>query len=191
LLINRQKPEIAKTLNVEYEPDEQLLESENRPTIYGVDAITTIPLIDFNSEHIGAPPLPPSLPPNFNAESNIVRPIGFNLPSPPDHKPSSSHTSPTNNGDASGKPQSKLDKLADELNRAAPQPKAPIDRSPPPNYDSVIAGPSAPPGTNTSSPQLPNQLPNSSNNGGAGDGDESDIDFEDLAKRFEALKRAK
>lgn len=184
------KTEIAKSLNVLYEPDEQLLESENPKSIYGVDAVTTIPLLDFNSELIGPPPIPPSIPPNHNSTSHIVRPIGFDLPSPPSHQPSSSHTSPINQPDPNAMPKpnptSRLDKLANELHQATQPKKGPLDRSPPPNYDSVIAGPSAPSALDPPSP--PTHQPNAFK---GADGDESDIDFDDLAKRFEALKKAK
>lgn len=169
-------------LNVPYEPNELLLKSDEPEVSTSVDAITTIPLIDFNSQPVATPPMPPSVPPNFNANSNIVRPIGFDLPSPPTHSPLDSPMH-TQKSQQAPKDDSKLKKLANELNRLVPQaPSTSMDRSPPPNYDSIVSAPSA------------SSVGQSAGAGSSAAGDQDDneeIDFDDLARRFEALKRAK
>ena len=198
VLVEKYLIEIAKALNIDYEPDESVFEEERLRKEQAKRKQEAI-LIDFNeqqqkhfdpmlppnqlpstSQH---PPCLPSSAPNSGIPSGIVRPIGFDLSSN----------------------RALIEKEFESLN---PQQQTTDDQqikqcqSPPPNYFDTISSPLNKPTTNNSKfnenkssneksadnslPSVPSALPNSNLNA---TNDEDLDDLEDLAKRFEALKK--
>lgn len=143
--------------------------------------------------HMGGPPPGPvpgaySVPPNFPAGPSFPPPANFAAPSAPEKPPLGSHSAPV---------------------QRPPQASPPgPPTGPPPNYDSVVNNPKptpaprmqGPPKRSPDSfpelPEVPSFSPDSNhsdekNEGGGNDNKDESIDFEDLAKRFEALKKRK
>jgi hypothetical protein len=173
--------EIAKLYNVPFEPDAAVMEPKGEEAVE-YSTSQGVPLIDFGAGAVGPPPLP------------VQRPIGFDLPNekgatsatPAPLQPLRPGTSNEKNG------------LLDSSNQPEPPPKNP---SPPPNYDSIIHNPptnrpTPKPRTTVNSDEFP-ELPNVPHGTPQhmptkpADNDEDGIDFDDLAKRFEALKKKK
>lgn len=193
-LVEKYLIEIAKALNIEYEPDESVFEEE-RIRKEAEKRRNEACLIDFNELH-SDPMLPPTLPstshdPNMHPpnlpqrapDSGIVRPIGFDL----------SNTALLNKEMMSLNPATNDD-----------QQQASKRQSPPPSYDTVNTPPFSKPSsassfstrsqdqnkTNSDLPNVPKSLPNANISApNASNDDEEDIDFDDLAKRFESLKK--
>ena len=187
VLVEKYLVEIAKALNIEYEPDESVFEEERRRKEAERRREEGV-LITFNDSHLD-PMLPPQLPsasggaqpplPARAPDAGIVRPIGFDL----------SNTALINKEFESLNPTTG----DDQFNKQS--------QSPPPNYfDTIsspfskptssgsVASPYNPPAGKSDLPAVPRTLPNASNDA-PNNSDESDIDFDDLAKRFESLKK--
>lgn len=188
VLVEKYMIEIAKTHNIPFEPDAEVMAAEaaakSEPPV--VPADQAVSLIDLGP----APPLP-SHPPiiGFSVPPTISPPY-VPMPFPPalpQQPPSSSSAS----GDESKKnPDETVD-----LSASAPN----LDHTPPPNYESVVnAKPKPAPRSNVQSnsstiagcPELPD-VPSDLPTGEGKTNDEESIDFDDLAKRFEQLKKKK
>ena len=186
VLVEKYLIEIAKALNIAYEPDESVFEEERLNKEEAKRKEEAV-LIDFNELRNDYPRLPPQLPSTSGAIANIppslptrapdtgiVRPIGFDL----------------NNSALIEKEFQSFNPVTDDpLNKQSSQ-------SPPPNYyDSVSSPPFTKPTASGESksttpsdlPNVPKSLPNAPTNRNANDDEE--IDFDDLAKRFESLKK--
>lgn len=187
VLVEKYMIEIAKALNIDYEPDESVFEEERLRKEESKRQKEAV-LIDLNDLH-SDPMLPPQIPstsgsaqapnlPSRGPDAGIVRPIGFDL----------SNSSLIDKEFQSLNP-SNVDSQFDKQNQ-----------SPPPNYFDSINTPlskSSPTCFLSSNdkpesdlPPVPKTLPNTLDNLNQNNGsDESDIDFDDLAKRFESLKK--
>lgn len=189
VLVEKYLVEIAKALNIEYEADESVFEEERRQK-EAARRREEGALIDFNELH-SDPMLPPQIPtasggqpplPSRGPDAGIVRPIGFDL----------SNTALINKEFEAFNPTAD-----DQFNKQS--------QSPPPDYDAISpfskpsgstgdsphrAGASNQPASKSDLPAVPKTLPNASQTEAPNNNsDESDIDFEDLAKRFESLKK--
>ncbi|XP_031620956.1 IST1 homolog isoform X3 [Contarinia nasturtii] len=194
LLVEKYLIEIAKIYNIEYEPDPQVMKEEGRPL--GLDGM----LIDLQpgSNNLGGgggggnaqPPMgfidfpqPPALP-------VLPQQTAFNYPTPGS---SSTHSAPPFNYNIP--PYPPLDQEKKDLNTQflsnlnnTPKPQPRSKMSPPP------PSASAPPSFNDDLSNLPNvpldnlpDVPSSSE----GNNNEDEIDFDDLSRRFEELKKKK
>lgn len=187
ILVEKYLIEIAKALNIDYEPDESVFEEE-RIRQEAAKRKAEAVLIDFNELH-SDPMLPPQLPstsntappnlPTRSPSAGIVRPIGFDL----------SNSSLIEKEFESLNPTTATDDSFTKL----------PSQSPPPSYDAVsppFSSANKPSSSNLSNnsanksdlPNVPKTLPNTSYSTATGEGEE-DIDFDDLAKRFESLKK--
>lgn len=135
-----------------------------------------VPLIDFGGGAVGPPPLP------------FQRPIGFDLQNEKGGACSAPLSTPAVSPEKNG--------LLDSIDTPA-DPDPIKNPSPPPNYDSIIHNPRPVPKPRTTVnsdefPELPN-VPHGTPKHLPPKPDEKDdtIDFDDLAKRFEALKKKK
>ena len=166
--------EIAKLYNVPFEPDEAVMKPEAAEEVQ-YSFSQGVPLIDFGAGAVGPPPLP------------FERPIGFDLSkskgeSSAQQPPLPPGMNPEKNG------------LFDSIDTPAPEPKNP---SPPPKYETLIHDPPRPvpkPRTTVNSdefPELPNVPHVTPKQPTKPDAKDDSIDFDDLAKRFEALKKKK
>ncbi|XP_038210725.1 IST1 homolog isoform X2 [Zerene cesonia] len=199
ILIERYLIEIAKNYNVEYTPDEQVMREEE-----GRDAL----LIDINGPpnppgFIGYPPQPPM--PQMTQMPNLPAPsvAPFSYPSqpsggkaggfiatPPNYggpsKPTSYHVPPGVDSKTLNNSFLQPPNLPSPSNVSAPQPQ-PRTRPPTNNYFPELPElPSVP-----SDIILPS-VPNSSNSNASNEPNAPDeIDFEDLNRRFEELKKKK
>ena len=209
--------EITKKFNVPYEPDPEVMKPED-PTVEAEEVQVTmsqgVPLIDFGfSGAVGGQPIvggQPVVPAGNTIGFNVLNSATFMPPSSP--LPPPIPVQP---------PVTEKSAYFDHTNipppNNTPNPTSFLDTTPPPNYDSIINTPSAPhascansadqfkptpiPRTTVSPPEdlglpelpeVPEESPNHSNNGGgSSEKKEEDIDFDDLAKRFEALKKRK
>jgi len=193
VLVEKYLIEIAKALNIDYEPDESVFEEE-RQRVESAKRKEEAVLIDFNELHNHDPMLPPQLPSTSGAsalpphlptrapDAGIVRPIGFDL----------------NNSALIKKEFESLHHTNED--HCAKEPS----QSPPPNYfDSISTPPFNKSNSSNSSlsgstsrpnqpvlPNVPKSLPNTTPaNQNATNDDDDNIDFDDLAKRFESLKK--
>lgn len=193
VLVEKYLVEIAKALNIGYEADESVFEEEKRQKEEARRREEGA-LIDFNELH-SDPMLPPQIPsasggaqpplPTRGPDAGIVRPIGFDL----------SNSTLINKEFESFNPPAD-----DQFNKAS--------QSPPPNYFDTVNTPFAKPSSGSAGdsslrnaasnqpaagksnlPAVPKTLPNASADAPNNNSDESDIDFDDLAKRFESLKK--
>lgn len=189
VLVEKYLVEIAKALNIEYEPDEAVFEEERRRKEAEKRREEGV-LISFNDAHLD-PMLPPQIPsasggvqprlPTRAPDAGIVRPIGFDL----------SNSAMINKEFESLNPNTGQD----QFNKQS--------QSPPPDYFDTIstpfskptsmAGPAFSPNKpgaagKSDLPAVPRTAPNASNEAPNNDSEE-DIDFDDLAKRFESLKK--
>lgn len=209
ILVERYLIEIAKNYNVEYTPDEQVMREEE-----GRDAT----LIDFNGPpmppgFIGFPPQPPmpmmpNLPnvqpfnypttpsggkvggflatpppnaPSFGGPSHLM---GYNLPPGVDSKNISNSFLQDE--------MSNLPPAYDSIHHDTPTPQ-PRSRVPPPNHFPELPDlPSIPSDLVLPSVPSSNNSNTEANQPNTGPGSASDeIDFEDLNRRFEELKKKK
>lgn len=194
-LVEKYLIEIAKALNIDYQPDESVFEEE-RVRKEAEKRRHEACLIDFNELH-SDPMLPPTLPstshdpsmqapslPQRGPDSGIVRPIGFDLSNTALlNKEMMSLNPPTNDNQQAAKSQS-------------PPPSYDMVNTPPYNSKPSSASSNASSrnqdhsNTNSDLPNVPKSLPNSHSCApNASHEDEEDIDFDDLAKRFESLKK--
>ena len=136
-----------------------------------------VPLIDFGAGAVGPPPLP------------FERPIGFDVSKPAIDAGQVPQLPPALNPEKT-EPLPSLDVPA--------APTAPSNHSPPPKYETVVTNyhpvprPRTTGGTTDDLPGLPDvplgtpqHVPKPANSA------DDAIDFDDLAKRFEALKKKK
>lgn len=192
VLVEKYLVEIAKALNIEYEADQSVFEEEKRQKEEARRREEGV-LIDFNELH-SDPMLPPQIPsasglthpplPARAPDAGIVRPIGFDL----------------SNSNLINKEFEAFNPTADDqLNK--------LGQSPPPNYFDTVSPPFNKPVSASSAagdasaanrptgsaksdlPAVPKTLPNASADAPNNNSDDEDIDFEDLAKRFESLKK--
>ncbi|XP_055324941.1 IST1 homolog isoform X2 [Sitodiplosis mosellana] len=216
LLVEKYLIEIAKIYNIAYEPDPQVMREEGRPI--GLDGMLID--LQPGSNNLGGggggggghsqPPMgfidfpqPPALP-------VLPQPTGaFNYPQP---GTSSTHSAPPFSYNIPPYPQ--LDQEKKDLNtqflsgenQNFPPPYSAINpneeiqnlnNTPKPQPRSKMSPPppsaSAPPRANDELPNLPNvpldlpDVPNSTE----GNNNDEDIDFDDLSRRFEELKKKK
>ncbi|XP_058257084.1 IST1 homolog isoform X2 [Hemibagrus wyckioides] len=178
ILVERYLIEIAKNYNVPYEPDAMV-----RPEV-GEEA----DLIDVDSDFKkhgggggggGGFSAPPAVAMPMPMPMPMPTPTAFNYPSPKGAEPFSAPTATYDVGFTNFQPPV----------RGGQPPQLP---SCPPTYESVVPGPgpSAQIYDNNVLPELPSvpdTLPNSSLGGNPGASD--DIDFDDLSRRFEELKK--
>lgn len=159
--------EIAKKFNVPFEPDPEIMKPEEACPEEASEVIQGVPLIDFGGAVGGTCPIgfnvfhPPSLPTLIPAQ-----PPPIPAQPPVTEKSNDSATAPSKNS---------------------------VDYfPPPPNYDSIVK-PSAKKETPfmPELPEVPDDSPDQIAAGPSDKKDEEDIDFDDLAKRFEALKKRK
>ncbi|RWS15154.1 IST1-like protein [Dinothrombium tinctorium] len=182
ILVEKYLIEIAKSNNIEYEPDPEIMKSGNVENAGDVAA----ELIDLgpNGPILGPPPLPPMPPVDFPTIPGTTQPIGFNI----DPNFSASEKNPN----FVPPPNTQI-------------PTMPPNASLPPNYDSVVNKLPQPKTTNVGKPvpkprnigfdnlpdlpDVPNTIPSPDDDNSQKPDD--NIDFDDLAKRFEALKKRK
>ena len=184
VLVEKYLVEIAKALNIEYEPDESVFEEEKRQK-EEARRREEGELIDFNELH-SDPMLPPQIPsasggaqpplPTRGPDAGIVRPIGFDLSN-----------------------SALINKEFESFNPTTDDQFTKGSQSPPPDYFETIGKPSPASAAGgpllrnaagkSDLPAVPKTLPNTSNEAATNNSDESDIDFDDLAKRFESLKK--
>jgi len=188
--------EIAKYYNVDYEPDPQIMSQDE---MYSADNLIELapppPPINKNDlDNVGgnmggggfaAPPAQAFQYPNIggggaaaqNPNISAPPPFQYNIP-PQAPGPGPQHHSPDIND-------------LDEAN--GPPPYYPTDK--PPMTSSAPPPASAPTGGNVLDlpdlPAVPSDTPLGGNTPQGGPGDDDDIDFDDLTKRFEALKKKK
>jgi len=201
--------EIAKYYNVEYEPDPQIMSQDE---MYSADNLIELappppPInkndLDNDGGNMGgggfaAPPAQPFQYPNIGgggaaaSHPNISAPPPFQYNIPPQAPgPGPQQHSPDIND--SIKYKTGFDNL-DEA--AAPPPYYPSDK---PKLNSDAPPPASAPGAQAGSnvldlpdlPAVPSDTPLGGNTPGGGQGDDEEIDFDDLTKRFEALKKKK
>ncbi|KPP72835.1 IST1 protein-like [Scleropages formosus] len=160
ILVERYLIEIAKNYNVPYEPDAMV-----KPEVaFGEEA----DLIDVDNDS-KKPGVGGSGGGGFTAPAAAVpMPVGFNIPPPSGPEPFSGPVG-TYDGFANFQPPV----------RGGPPPQLP---SCPPTYESVYDNAGLP-----ELPSVPDTLPASSFGGNAASSD--DIDFDDLSRRFEELKK--
>ena len=168
--------EIAKLYNVPFEPDPEVMKPEEEAVEYSFSQ--GVPLIDFGAGAVGPPPLP------------FERPIGFDVENP---KAGGSQAA----GPSSPPPMNPEKGSLDAPPAAAP-PVLPSNPSPPPTYDTVVPSSRPVPKPRTTVPNdelfpelpaVPQGTPQHQPKGT--DNSDEQIDFDDLAKRFEALKKKK
>ncbi|XP_068630317.1 IST1 homolog isoform X2 [Battus philenor] len=194
ILVERYLIEIAKNYNVEYQPDEQVMREEE-----GRDAL----LIDINGPpmppgFIGFPPQPP-MPQMPNLPGPTVQP--FSYPSQPSGGKTGGFiaTPPPNfGGGPSGSPMNyNLPPGVDSKNLSnsflqpahvpTPQPRS---RVPPQNYFPELPElPSVP--SDLPLPSVPHSNNSNTSNNAQDSSAPDEIDFEDLNRRFEELKKKK
>lgn len=200
LLVEKYLIEIAKVFNVEYEPDPQVMSNKEGTLIDLSQNIPEPPQPGF----LGYPsfpilPMPPSNPPypvNPN-DSPGSRPGsgGGSLPSSgvlpgpgsmpgPGPVPAPRSTPATGPGTSSNSSFISKEQEANGGNTTPAQ--APSAGPPPPSYDSLEASNSFP--TFPILPAVPTDMPALSPED---EQPKNDIDFDDLSKRFEALKKKK
>lgn len=166
------RSEIAKLYNVPFEPDAEVMKPAGAEEAVDYSFSQGVPLIDFGAGAVGPPPLP------------FERQIGFDFKPPP--------------GSASAPPPAQRPANKEKSDHYVPSDEPaepPVDSSPPPTYDTIVPNdrPVPKPRTTVNSdlfPELPN-VPRSTPVLPKTPGDEETIDFDDLAKRFEALKKRK
>ncbi|RWS27492.1 IST1-like protein [Leptotrombidium deliense] len=183
ILVEKYLIEIAKSNNLNYEPDPNIM---NDSVETGGDVAAE--LIDLGpAGPIYAPPPLPSMPPSepYPPSGATNLPIGFQVPP----------VAPTvNEKDEFLNPNS-------VIHPPVVPPQTPIDASLPPNYNSVVnkPGPTVKPVPKPRNigfdnlpdlPDVPNTIPNRDDDDDKKPPDDN-IDFDDLAKRFEALKKRK
>ncbi|XP_072941087.1 IST1 homolog isoform X2 [Epargyreus clarus] len=194
ILVERYLIEIAKNYNVEYEPDEQVMREEQ-----GRDAM----LIDINGPpmppgFIGYPPQPPmpqmpNLPPptvtpfSYPTQPSGGKTGGFLVSGPPNYggpsQPMNYNMSPP--GVDSKNMSNSFLQPAHVPNVPTPQPRSKV---PPNNYFPELPElPSVP--SDLVLPSVPHS--NNSNTTNQEPGGPDEIDFEDLNRRFEELKKKK
>ncbi|KAI1286774.1 IST1 -like protein [Halotydeus destructor] len=215
LLVEKYLIEIAKSHNVPYEPDPDVMKEED--DVYNAHEAYLGPppqnpsLIDFGefgaSGGFGAPPLP-SKGPNFGGGGFPPdQTIGFNTGPPPNHIGFQPMTEkPPRMPPGSPLPGSMSLPPGASAPNVSPNTSASLPPAGPPTYDSIVNDPKNKPTplprgvqpkpmAPDAFPELP-EVPSFSpeNDSGKSDGNDpkdETIDFEDLAKRFEALKRRK
>lgn len=188
ILVENYMIEIAKSHNIPFDPDTEVMAAESAsktdPPVVPADQAAS--LID-----LGPPPPLPSHPPiiGFTVPPNVSPPF-VPMPFPPQlpqQAPSCSEEKKT------------ADDIAGDVDLSASAPN--LDHTPPPNYESVVNNKPKPAPRNVSSasastcntpacpelPDVPADLPTGEVKGN----DEESIDFDDLAKRFEQLKKRK
>lgn len=154
-----------------FEPDAEVMNPSSAEDAVQYSFSQGVPLIDFGAGAVGPPPLP------------FERPIGFDVKPPI--------------GTSSGPPpaQPSMTEKPGHFTPADAPPDPPIDSSPPPKYEAVVPDdrPVPKPRTTINSdvfPELPN-VPRTTPVQPKGPDQDESIDFDDLAKRFEALKKRK
>ncbi|XP_031620955.1 IST1 homolog isoform X2 [Contarinia nasturtii] len=213
LLVEKYLIEIAKIYNIEYEPDPQVMKEEGRPL--GLDGM----LIDLQpgSNNLGGgggggnaqPPMgfidfpqPPALPvlpqqTAFNyptpgsSSTHSAPPFNYNIPPYPplDQEKKDLNTQFLSGENSNFPPPYSVhpdDDVQNLNNTPKPQPRSKMSPPPP--------SASAPPSFNDDLSNLPNvpldnlpDVPSSSE----GNNNEDEIDFDDLSRRFEELKKKK
>lgn len=156
-----------------FEPDAEIMKPNGADEAVEYSFSQGVPLIDFGAGAVGPPPLP------------FDRAIGFDFHSPPEQASAPQQPQPS----MSAKEKEALFPPTD----SAPEP--PHDQSPPPKYEAVVPHerPVPKPRTTVNNdlfPELPN-VPRTTPVQPKSPQDEEPIDFDDLAKRFEALKKRK
>ncbi|XP_016917729.1 IST1 homolog isoform X1 [Apis cerana] len=197
LLVEKYLIEIAKNYNVEYEPDPQVMIEGQDALLIDVENNTERNNLDIASGGITVPqpvgfigfPQPPLLPnPVFNLINSEKGTIGFVTPTTLESKDQNVPYNPSNvlynipldnsNGNKSENNQPlSYESFPPDLNKQSDQKPKPQPRSKMPMNDFQL--PDLP--TVPSENNLPSNNPSTS----------EDIDFDDLMKRFEDLKKRK
>ncbi|XP_013178266.1 PREDICTED: IST1 homolog isoform X2 [Papilio xuthus] len=193
ILVERYLIEIAKKYNVEYEPDEQVMREEE-----GRDAL----LIDINGPpmppgFIGYPPQPPmpQMPSMPNLPGPTVQPFSYPsvqpsggkaggfIATPPTNYPSGPSGSPMNYNLPPGVDSKNLsNSFLQPAHVPTPQPRSRVPQNYFPELPELPSVPSDLP-----LPSVPQSNDNTPKDSSAPD----EIDFEDLNRRFEELKKKK
>ncbi|XP_004526177.1 IST1 homolog isoform X3 [Ceratitis capitata] len=215
LLVEKYLIEIAKNYNIEYEPDPQVMQEEksadeqqahlidlsDRNNLGGGGAMGPPPQMGF----IGYPSLPPlpdppaskpfNYPPpygqgpgsgNGGYSASPQQPFSYNIPpSQPNYEQKDLNTSFINRPKPFDDPPPRYSSInpfnMQGTNKPKPQPR---QKLPPP-------GPSAPPAL-PDLPNVPNDLPEiTADETKPSNTDNDEIDFDDLSRRFENLKKRK
>lgn len=189
--------EIAKYYSVEYEPDPQVMSQDELYSAYNLIELAPPPPINRNDldndgGNVGgggfaAPVQPPFQYPQMGSGAmNTPPPFSYNIP-PQQHSPDNNDTVKT----TLHSPDDSLDQSS------APPPYYPSDK-PPVTQSPPEAPASAPASGNNKNnldlpdlPPVPSDTPLGGNTPQDKHGDDEDIDFDDLTKRFEALKKKK
>ncbi|XP_039965194.1 IST1 homolog isoform X3 [Bactrocera neohumeralis] len=218
LLVEKYLIEIAKNYNIEYEPDPQVMQDEtpngaevqahlidlsDRNNLGGGGAVGPPPQMGF----IGYPSLPPlpdppaakpfNYPPPYGQGSEAggangghpQHPFSYNIPpTQSSYEQKDLNTSFINRPKPYDDPPPRYTSInpvnMQDKNKPKPQPR---QKLPPP-------GPSAPPATSDipNLPNVPQEMPDmTSDENKPNNTDNDDIDFDDLSRRFENLKKRK